>query len=123
MRRARDLDVWPRCRPTRLGRTRRLQGQTKTTPLYAEAGDFSQLHLPLNNGHPLGSSPPASTSDRYANYSKPIMADLEAASIDGAYARPRTRLRRRWDEPDPRRGRYSCTFAIEFRPSSMKPTA
>jgi hypothetical protein len=60
-------------------------GQTEDYPLYAQASDILVNYTyPLNNGHPLELvATGIDNLNRYAGYSKPIIADLEASNING----------------------------------------
>lgn len=60
-------------------------GRTEDYPEYAEAADvLVNYTYPLNNGHPLELvATGIDKLNRYANYSKPILADLEASNING----------------------------------------
>lgn len=61
-------------------------GQTEDYPMYAQGADILVNYTyPLNNGHPLELvATGVDNLNRYANYSKPVIADLEAASINGS---------------------------------------
>lgn len=61
-------------------------GKTEDYPEYAKAADvLVNYTYPLNNGHPLELvATGIDNLNRYANYSKPILADLEASNINGA---------------------------------------
>ena len=60
-------------------------GQTADYPEYAKAADILVNYTyPLNNQHPLELVPTGIDNlNRYANYAKPIFADLEASNING----------------------------------------
>jgi hypothetical protein len=60
-------------------------GRTEDYPQYARAADILVNYTyPLNNGHPLELvATGIQNLNRYAGHSKPIMADLEASSING----------------------------------------
>jgi hypothetical protein len=60
-------------------------GQTEDYPEYAKAADILVNYTyPLNNQHPLELvATGIDKLNRYANYSKPIFADLEASNING----------------------------------------
>lgn len=60
-------------------------GQTADYPEYAKAADvLVNYTYPLNNGHPLELvATGIDNLNRYANYEKPIFADLEASNING----------------------------------------
>jgi hypothetical protein len=60
-------------------------GQTQDYPLYAQGADILVNYTyPLANGHPLELvATGIDNLNRYADYSKPIIADLEASNIDG----------------------------------------
>jgi hypothetical protein len=61
-------------------------GRTEDYPLYSQAADILVNYTyPLNNGRPLQLlATGIENLNRYAGYSKPIMADLEASSINGS---------------------------------------
>lgn len=61
-------------------------GRTEDYPEYAKAADvLVNYTYPLNNGHPLELvATGIDKLNRYANYSKPILADLEASNINGS---------------------------------------
>lgn len=60
-------------------------GQTEDYPLYARAADvLVNYTYPLNNDRPLELvATGIENLNRYAGYTKPIMADLEASNING----------------------------------------
>jgi len=61
-------------------------GQTEDYPLYTQAAYILVNYTyPLNNEHPLELvATGIDNLNRYADYAKPILADLEASSINGA---------------------------------------
>jgi len=60
-------------------------GRTTDYPEYAQAADvLVNYTYPLNNGHPLELvATGIDNLNRYADYTKPIIADLEASDING----------------------------------------
>jgi len=60
-------------------------GRTSDYPEYAKGADvLVNYTYPLNNGHPLELvATGIENLNRYANYTKPIIADLEASDING----------------------------------------
>ena len=60
-------------------------GRTDDYPRYAQAADILVNYTyPLDNGHPLELvATGIDNLNRYAGYSKPVIADLEASSING----------------------------------------
>lgn len=60
-------------------------GRTSDYPVYAEAADvLVNYTYPLANEHPLALvATGIENLNRYANFTKPILADLEASSING----------------------------------------
>lgn len=60
-------------------------GRTSDYPLYAQAADvLVNYTYPLANQHPLALvATGIENLNRYANFAKPVLADLEASSIDG----------------------------------------